>query len=56
MSVDDKIREIENRLTAIEKERSALLTELKSMRAQLENQTTVALLGRPTLFVTGQSL
>lgn len=55
MVVDDKIREIENRLTAIEKERSALLIELKSMRAQLENQTTVALLGRPTLFKTPES-
>lgn len=49
MSVDDKIRSIENRLTAIEKERSDLLNELKTLRSQQDENKSIMLLGRPTL-------
>ncbi len=49
MGTDDQIRSIENRLTNLEKERVDLLTELKSLRAQRDNQKTVVQLGQPTL-------
>ena len=49
MTTDEKIRSVESRLTALEKERSDLLNELKSLRAQQENQKPVAILGRPAL-------
>ena len=49
MGIDDRLRSIECRLTAIEKERTDLLTELKNLRAQRDERQPVVLLGRPTL-------
>jgi superfamily II DNA or RNA helicase len=49
MGIDDQIRSIENRLTALEKDRSILLKELKGLRAQRDEQKPVVLLGRPAL-------
>lgn len=49
MSADDEIQSIENRLIAIEKERSDLLAELKILRSQQDNNKSVTLLGRPRL-------
>lgn len=55
MGVDDPIRLIENRLTALEKERIDLLIELKSLRAQRDEHRPVVLLGRPALMKTPES-
>lgn len=55
MSTDEKIRSIESRLTALEKERSDLLNELKNLRAQQENQKPIAVLGRPALLKTPET-
>lgn len=49
MSIDDQIRSLENRLTALETDRLILLNELKGLRAQRDEQKTVVLLGRPAL-------
>ncbi len=49
MSVEEKIRAIENRLTALEKERLALLTELSKLRSQRDNTKQIIPLGRSTL-------
>lgn len=55
MGIDDQIRSIEDRLTALEKDRSILLNELKGLRAQKDEQKPVMLLGRPTLMKTPDS-
>jgi superfamily II DNA or RNA helicase len=55
MGVDDPIRLIENRLTALEKERIDLLIELKSLRAQRDEHKPVVLLGRSTMMKTPES-
>jgi hypothetical protein len=55
MAIDDQIRSIENRLTALEKDRSILLTELKGLRAKRDEQKPVMLLGRPTLMKVPES-
>ena len=46
MGIDDQIRSVENRLTALEKERADLLVELKSLRIQRDSHKPVILLGR----------
>lgn len=51
MGIDDQIRSVENRLTALEKERGDLLTELKSLRIQRDSHTPVILLGRADVAV-----
>jgi len=38
MGIDDQIRTIEDRLAAIEKDRTTLLKELKELRAQRDQQ------------------
>ncbi len=55
MGIDDQIRSIENRLTALEKDRSILLNELKGLRAQRDEQKPVLLLGRPALMKAPES-
>ncbi|MGE3757667.1 MAG: restriction endonuclease subunit R, partial [Pseudobdellovibrionaceae bacterium] len=55
MGIDDQIRLIENRLTALEKDRSILLNELKGLRAQRDEQKPVMLLGRSALIKTPES-
>lgn len=55
MGIDDQIRSIENRLTALEKDRSILLNELKGLRAQRDEQKPVMLLGRPALMKAPES-
>lgn len=49
MGIDDQIRSTENRLTALEKERTDLLTELKFLRTKRDELKPAALLGRPAL-------
>lgn len=49
LSTDDQIRSIENRLTSLDQERTALLNDLKNLRSQRDSQKSVVLLGRPTL-------
>jgi hypothetical protein len=49
MGIDDKIRSTENRLAALEKERTDLLTELKSLRTQRDELKPAAQLGQSTL-------
>lgn len=49
MAIDDQLRSIENRLAALEKERTNLLIELKNLRAQKDEHKPVILLGRPSL-------
>ncbi|MGZ3805901.1 MAG: TOTE conflict system archaeo-eukaryotic primase domain-containing protein, partial [Pseudobdellovibrionaceae bacterium] len=55
MGVDDQIRSAENRLAALEKERIDLLSELKNLRAQRDEQKPMLLLGRPTLMKTPET-
>lgn len=55
MGIDDQIRSIENRLTALEKDRASLLSDLKNLRAQRDEQKPVMLLGRPTLMKAPES-
>lgn len=55
MGIDDQIRTIEDRLTAIEKDRTALLKELKELRAQRDQQKPAMLLGRPALMKSPES-
>lgn len=55
MGIDDQIRSIEDRLTALEKDRTNLLNELKGLRAQRDQQKPVMLLGRPTLMNSPES-
>ncbi len=55
MDIDDKIRSIENRLTALEQERIGLLGELKNLRVRRDDHSPVALLGRPSLMKTPES-
>ncbi len=52
---DDQLRSIENRLAALEKERSDLLIELKNLRAQKDEYKPVILLGRPTLMTASET-
>ncbi len=49
MAIDDEIRNIENRLTSLDKERTDLLNDLKKLRLQRDDQKSIVLLGRPTL-------
>lgn len=49
MSIDDKIRSIENRLTNLDKERTDLLNDLRKLRSERDDQKPIFLLGRPTL-------
>lgn len=49
MGIDDQIRSIENQLTALEKERANLLSDLKSLRIQRDEQKSIILLGRSAL-------
>ena len=51
MGIDDQIRSTENRLTALEKERTDLLIELKSLRAQRDKLKPATLVGRRALMV-----
>ncbi len=55
MGIDDQIRSIEDRLTALEKDRASLLSDLKNLRAQRDEQKSVMLLGRPTLMKAPES-
>ncbi len=55
LSTDDQIRSIENRLTSLDQERTALLSDLKNLRSQRDSQKSVVLLGRPTLMKTPDS-
>ena len=55
MATDDEIRSIENRLSALDQERSALLNDLKNLRSQRDSQKPIILLGRPTLMKTPES-
>jgi hypothetical protein len=55
MSIDDKIRTIENRLTSLDQERTKLLTVLKNLRSQRDSQKAVTLLGRPSLMKAPES-
>lgn len=55
MGIDDQIRSIENRLTALEKDRTDLLVELKNLRAQRDDHKPTVLLGRPSLMKTPES-
>ncbi len=55
MVIDDQIRTIENKLTALEKERSRLLGELKSLRVAQDETSSVVKLGRPTLIGSPES-
>ena len=55
MGIDDQIRLIENRLTALEKDRSILLNELKGLRAQRDEQKPVMLLCLPALMKASDS-
>ncbi len=55
MGIDEQIRAIENRLTALEKERTDSLNELKSLRSQREVQKAIILLGRPALMKAPES-
>lgn len=55
MATDDEIRSIENRLSALDQERSALLIDLKNLRSQRDSQKPAILLGRPTLMKTPES-
>ena len=55
MKFEEQIRKIEDRLTALEKERSGLLTELKNLRSQNGELTPKTLLGRPTLMAAPDS-
>jgi superfamily II DNA or RNA helicase len=48
-TLDDQIRSIESRLSALEKERSDLLSSLRSLRSQLDDQRPAPPLGRPYL-------
>ena len=55
MTIEDQIRKIETRLTALEKDRSNLLNDLKLLRAQREKQKSVMPLGRPALLGAPES-
>lgn len=55
MAIDDQIRIIEDKLTALEKERSRLLGELKSLRVAQDETSSVVKLGRPTLIGSPES-
>ena len=55
MATDDEIRSIENRLSALDQERSALLTDLKNLRSQRDSQKPKLLLGRATSMKTPAS-
>lgn len=55
MGIDDQIRSIENRLTAIEKDRTDLLKELKKLRVQRDQQKPAMLLGRSALMKAPES-
>ncbi len=55
MGVDDQIRSIENRLTTLEKERAGLLSELKNLRSQRDENKPAIPLGRPTLMKAPES-
>jgi len=55
MATDDEIRSIENKLSALDQERSALLNDLKNLRNQRDSQKPIILLGRPTLMKTPES-
>ncbi len=55
MATDDEIRSIENKLSALDQERSALLNDLKNLRSQRDSQKPVILLGQPTLMKTPES-
>ncbi|MCB0350087.1 MAG: hypothetical protein KDD38_02815, partial [Bdellovibrionales bacterium] len=55
MAIDDQIRTIEDKLTALEKERSRLLGELKSLRVAQDESSSVVKLGRPTLMRSPES-
>lgn len=55
MATDNEIRSIENRLSALDQERSALLNDLKKLRSQRDSQKPVILLGQPTLMKTPES-
>lgn len=49
MSIDEKIRAIENQLTTLEKERLDLLSELGKLRSQRDGTKQIVPLGRGTL-------
>lgn len=55
MGIDDQIRAIESRLTALEKDRLGLLNELKALRAQRDTQRPAMLLGRSALMKAADS-
>ena len=55
MAIDDQLRSIENRLAALEKERTNLLIELKNLRAQKDEHKPVILLGRSTLMTAPET-
>ena len=55
MSADDQIRSIENRLTALDKERTDLLGELKNLRTRRDDHKPVSLLGRAPLMKTPET-
>ena len=55
MATDYEIRSIENRLSALDQERSVLLTDLKNLRTKRDSQKPVILLGQPTLMKTPES-
>lgn len=55
MAIDNQLRSIENRLGALEKERTNLLNELKNLRAQKDEHIPVILLGRPSLMTTPET-
>jgi len=49
MSIDDQIRNIENRLTNLDKERTDLLNDLRKLRSEKDDQKSIVLLGQPAL-------
>lgn len=55
MKFEEQLRKIEDRLTALEKERCELLTDLKILRSQNEELTPKTLLGEPTLMAAPDS-
>jgi len=55
MGLEDQILLIEKRLGVLEKERTDLLSELKNLRAQKDENKSVVLLGSPVLMTTPES-
>lgn len=55
MNIDEQIRHIENRLTALEKERADLFVQLKNLRIECDARQAVVQLGQPTLLHSPQT-